>query len=138
MNFVKDDSNWPLVVYTINGDVNSSVKDKFDQFLVSWTDMYVKSSETKQKFRLFLDVTHLGTVQPAFIMAIIQFLKKVKELTEMWMEKTVIFLEGGVIKTILDTVFVIYKPVRPFKVFTDKRQALVWALNNESGDETRY
>ena len=138
MEFIKDDTKWPLVVYTINGDINSKNKDIFDLFLTSWSEMYLKSCETKQKFRLFLDVTNLGTVAPGFVFAIAKFLKKCKTLTEMWMEKTVIFLDGGVIKSILDFVFAVYKPIRPFKVINDRREALVWVLNSESGDETKY
>jgi hypothetical protein len=138
MEFVKDNSNWPLVVYTIKGDINSKNKKTFDEFLTSWSEMYLKSCETNQKFSLFLDVTHLGTVSPGFVITIANFLKKCKQLTELWMEKTAIFIDGGIIKSILDFVFMVYKPVRPFKIFNEKKEAITWVLNGESGDEKNY
>jgi hypothetical protein len=137
MNYTKDDSQWPLVILTMEGPINDSVK--FNELLSDWSQFYVKSSKEKIKFRLIVNVREMGKMDLKYILGIGQFLKKCKALTEKWMEKTAILVEkNSVVQTILDTVFFVYTPVRPFKVFNDIQKAGVWATNFDAGDELSY
>lgn len=131
MKFEKNESNWPLVIYKIEGDVNK--KEDFDKFLNSWSEMYVKASETKQKFYLLLDTSEMGKVDSSYIFGFVQFLKQCKPLNVLWMVKTAIFVEKGSSKFILDFITSIYKPARPLKVFNKTHEeAFNWLLNEKS------
>ena len=133
MQYTKDLQNWPLVIFNIKGQID----EKFNDFLKDWSELYVKSSNEKSRFRLIINIKEIGKVDMKYIIGIGQFLKKCKILTETWMERTAILVkENSFIKTALNTVFMIYKPVRPFKIFTNPEDAIKWTLSDESGDKT--
>ena len=137
MIYTKDDSQWPLVILTLEGDIHDSIQ--FNNLLSDWSKLYIRSSEENIRFRMIVNISNMGKVDLKYIIGIGQFLKKCKVLTEKWMEKTAILVKkNSIIKTILDTVFMVYSPVRPFKVFNEIEKAGIWATNFEPGDELKY
>jgi len=129
----KNEEHWPLVILTLKGNIKN---DKtFENLLESWTKMYVRSSETKQRFRLLIDARQTLNIDTSCGMVMGKFLKQVKSLTEQWMEKTAILVESKLINFILKIVLMFYQPVRPFKIFGDDKEAGIWVLNDESGQE---
>lgn len=139
MEFIEDTSNWPVVTFKIKGNFSKCSRKSLDEFLLKWSELYVKASEEKTKFRVLIDVSEVEGTNITYTLEFGKFLKNCKELTEMWMIKTALVMDGGLIKGILDFIFSsVYKPVRPFKVFDKLEDAAVWILNNDLGDEVNY
>lgn len=133
--FEMDDSEWPVVKFNFNGDIQPSDNNNFEKFLEAWSNLYLKSSDTGKKFKLFLDVKDIELSDARYAMGFSTFLKETKPLITHWMDRTCIFNKNGtVIKHFLQLIFSLYKPTRPFKYFDDEDLAMDWLKN--STDET--
>jgi hypothetical protein len=131
-------NSWPLAVMKITGKVNKDVE--FQKFTNEWSMLYVDSSERNERFRLILDAREMGKVDMKYLYGMAKFLMHCKTLTETWMEKTAIWVGSKRIKKMIHWVFKIYKPVRPFKVFStdDSSETILnWVSGNIPGDENR-
>lgn len=144
MKYGYDKTNWPIVILTAEGFPDND--SQMTRFLDEWNTLYSKSIETRSRFKMFIDIRELKTVELKYLMMIAQFLVKAKKQTEKWMDRTGILVgSGGIIKPLLEFVFGIYKPIRPFKIFDDATKAMGWVINNsvddsieESIDEEAY
>lgn len=116
-----------LVILTVNTPQSS---EDVEQFLKEWEKIYDKCKNDKCKYTLLFDTREVAPFDPSYLVQIGRWLKKVKILTEVWMDCTAIVVSTPMIKTFIDIVFEVYKPVRPFKVFskTELKPALQWAL----------
>ena len=120
---------WPLVICTIIGKVNE--EESFQNYLTSWSRLYLTASEGRGKFSLLFDIRELSGVDMKYLLGQAMFLKKTKKLTEKWLNKSAILVSKNSVRRILDFVFTIYRPVRPFKFFTDISKALEWISSDE-------
>lgn len=132
MIFGYETKDWPLVILTAEGKPNN--EDEMKNMLQGWSNIYIQSQKTNQKFRFLIDVRQISSIDIKYLIMIGKFLKNVKSLTEQWMEKTGILVSSNTIKLLIKFVFTIYKPVRPFKVFNEADMSIQWVLNNEEGD----
>jgi hypothetical protein len=134
MIFGYNNSKWPLVILTAEGSPRS--EDEMNNMLEGWSNLYIKSMETNEKFRFIIDVRDIYSIDIKYLMIIAKYLVKVKNLTEKWMEKTGIIVSSNSIKLLIKFVFTIYKPVRPFKVFSEGEieKSLNWVLGENAGD----
>lgn len=130
MKYGYDKTNWPIVILTAEGYPEN--ESQMSGFLHEWGVLYSNSSEKNAKFKLFIDIRSLDSVDVKYLIMIAQFLVKSKKQTETWMDRTGILVSSGIIKQLLDFVFSIYKPIRPFKIFNDATEAMKWVINNES------
>ena len=124
---------WPVVICTIAGRVNN--EEAFQSYLTNWSKLYLKASDKKTKFSLVFDIRKLDGVDMKYLLGQAMFLKKTKSLTELWLNRSSILVNKPSIRRILDFVFTIYRPIRPFKVFTDPCKAFQWVQSSEEGDE---
>ena len=126
-----DKIRWPIVVLTISGKpVNDS---DFMNFLESWKLIYIESMTKGERFKLIFDVRLAEMITFEHLKQLGKWLQKMKELTERWMDRTAIIVSNDSIQVLIQFVFTLYKAVRPFKIFTDKKNlsdAILW-LNNK-------
>lgn len=133
MEFFCNDSHFPLVIFKVIGEVKSS--EDIHKITRRWTEIYTLSMIKKQSFRLIFDASQVKISEIKLLKPMAEFLIKVKNLTEMFMDRTAIIVSDDKIKTFIRFVFNFYKPVKPFKVFTDQEKAANWVASNEPGDD---
>ena len=131
-----DQTHWPIVVLTISG----SPEDDADMraFLTAWQELYIVSMQKNERYKLIFDSRKAGVVKFNHLRAMGEWLSKIKNLTETWMDRTAIIVSNPTIKLLIQFVFTIYKAVRPFKVFHESclEKAFLWVNSDEEGDET--
>lgn len=132
MKFGYDKTNWPIVTLTAEGSPEND--EQISRFFDGWTNLYSTSIETKTRFKFFIDIRELTSVDMKYLIMISKYLVKMKKVTESWMDRTGILVSSNIIKQLLDFVFTIYKPVRPFKIFNDPVEGLTWVINSDTID----
>jgi len=112
-------------------------KKDVETFLLEWQSIYTKCMEDNCKYALLFDTRKVESFDLSYLGLMADWLKRVKGLTEKWMERTAIVVSNPFIKTFIGLVFKIYKPVRPFKVFGggETQRAMEWALSTQEGDD---
>ena len=127
--------NWPMVVLKLDGRVNNNVD--FQHYTEEWSKLYLEASERKERFKLIFDVRNVKKVDVSYLYGQAKYLLKVKQLTELWMDRTAVLVSSGRIKKMIHFVFKFYKPVRPFKVFLEHEEEDMynWINSNDAGEE---
>jgi len=126
---------WPIVTLRLDGRVNNT-KD-FQHYTEEWSNLYLLASQRGEKFRLIFDSRNVKKVDISYLYGQAKYLKEVKQLTEMWMDRTAILVSSWTIKKMIHFVFKFYKPVRPFKVFMESEEVEMykWIESNDTGEE---
>lgn len=135
MKVIYNSDSWPIVSIKVEG-IPKTDEDMIEITKV-WTQIYMESMVKGEKFKLIFDILESGLDRIELLKHIATFLVNVKSLTEQWMDRTVILVKGTNIRTMLNFVFMLYKPVRPFKVYTDPKDALVWLISENPGDKPK-
>lgn len=132
MDLVYISDNWPAVVIKVIG--SPETEEHAHKVISQWTSIYMESMTRNEKYKLVFDIREATVNNFEILRHLAVFLIKVKNLTEKWMDRTAILVSDDNIKRILKFVFVLYKPVRPFKIFTDDVKALTWLASGDPGD----
>lgn len=132
-SFVYSDNSWPLVVLTVSGAPNS--KQNMENFLSEWSKVYTTSMIKEQRYRLVFDARKASIIELQYLSMLADYLIKIKDLTETWMEKTGILVSNPTVKALIQFVFKFYEPVRPFKVFNESDKCFEWVMSDQKGDE---
>lgn len=127
-----DTSRWPLVILTTEGDPQSS--DDIELLLANWESLYICAEDTSQKYKLLFDVRNTENVKFEYLKYVSSFLTNHKMLTEKCMDRTAILVSNQAIRLLIKFVFMIYHPVRPFKVFDNPENAIRWLMSTDIGD----
>lgn len=127
------DTTWPVVCIKIVG----VPKDKEDihKIINIWSQIYVRSMTCNEKFKLVFDAREASLNNVELLRVLAEFLIKVKLMTEQWMDRTSILVSEEKIRNLIKFVFLLYKPVRPFKVFTNAEKSLEWVQSDEPGED---
>ena len=129
----KDLNGTAFVMLTLTTPKSSK---EVEEFLNEWQTIYTRCMESECKYALLFDTRKVGSFDLSYLGQMTKWLGKMKGLTEQWMDRTAIIVSNPLIKTFIGMVFAVYKPVRPFKVFTKKetQRAMEWALSTDPGD----
>lgn len=127
-----DTSRWPLVILTTEGDPQTS--DDVELLLINWESLYICAEDTSQRYKLLFDVRNTENVKFEYLKYVSSFLVSHKALTEKWMDRTAILVSNQAIRLLIKFVFMIYHPVRPFKVFDNPEEAIGWLMGADAGD----
>lgn len=132
--FYVDQNHWPVVVITIKGSPENDYDMK--HFLESWQNLYVECMKKEEKYKLIFDARESGSIQIKYLQVLGEWLSRMKEMTENWMDRTAIIVSSPVIQVLVQVVFRIYNPVRPFKVFKNDNleESMKWVSSEEIGD----
>jgi hypothetical protein len=125
---------WPIVSLRLDGVIDND-KD-FQKYTEEWSKYYLLSSEKNEKFRMIYDARNIKHVKPSYLYIQVKFLKEVKKLTELWMDKTAILISSWKMKQLLRFVLKFYKPSRPFKVFMEGEEVEMyeWIKSDDLGE----
>ncbi len=132
MTFFKvDQEEWPITVITIQGGPKSD--HDMQAFLTEWQNLYSTAMIKNQRYKLLFDARNAGTIDPKYLMALGNWLSRVKNLAESWMDRTAIIISNNIIRTLIKFVFNFYKAVRPFKVFSgdEIKDSVTWLKESE-------
>ena len=114
----------------------TSIED-VELFLKEWEKVYTKCMEDNCKYTLVFDTRKVSKFDIKYLKLMGKWLKKMKTMTENWMDRTAIIVSNPIIKGFISFVFLIYKPVRPFKVFASDElvKSIEWSLSKNPGDD---
>lgn len=135
MDLIYISEDWPAVVIKIIGSPETD--EDVHRVITQWTSIYTESMVRNEKYKLVFDIRDAQVNNFEVLRQLALFLIKVKGLTEKWMDRTAILVSDDNIKRILRFVFVLYKPVRPFKIFSEDVRALTWLASGEPGDSEK-
>lgn len=127
------DEGWPVVVLKVIGEPQS--EEDVQDIIRVWNTIITESMLKNERYRLVFDVRQSSLTKMELLKTLADFLIRVKSLNEKWMERTAILVGEERIKVFIKFVFMFYKPVRPFKVFTNDRNSLEWLASNDPGDD---
>ena len=133
MNVFYIDESWPIVCIKLTG--SPKTEEDIQKIIKIWTNIYIVSMSYDQKFKLIFDARDVHLNNMELLKPLAKFLINVKQLTEKWMDRTSIIVSSDKIRNLIKFVFMLYKPVRPFKVFTDDNKSLKWLNSNEPGED---
>ena len=104
-----DTSNFPVVEVTMGiGELNESSWQKFKQ---DWLDLYDRG----EKFEINFDTSNVGFVNPKYAFRTSNFITELKDTEEVYgkqlMNRSTIYCNSIYVKTLLNLIFKIKKPV---------------------------
>jgi hypothetical protein len=136
MFYFFETKNFPIIVLTIEGGPQS--EDELNDFLNAWKNIYVLAMQNEQRYKLLFDVRKANMISFQYLKIMGNWLIKIKELTERWMDRTAIMVKDPGIKLMIQFVFTLYKAQRPFKVFEEREleKSFHWLNSSEAGDPT--
>lgn len=127
------DNTWPIVCIKIIGVPQN--EEDIHKIINIWSQIYVRSMTCNEKFKLIFDAREASLKNIELLRTLAQFLIKVKLMTEKWMDRTSILVSEEKIRNLIKFVFLLYKPVRPFKVFTNPEKSIEWLQSSEPGED---
>lgn len=132
--FYFDIDNFPLIILTIEASPCSM--DEMELFLKKWEELYDKSRETNERYKLIFDVRKatVSLKDTQYLQRLGGWLTEHKIETETHMDRTAILVSNDTIRLLLNVVFVLYRPVRPYKIFNDINLVKKWVVSDEQGD----
>lgn len=126
MEFNFEYAKWPLIVLTIEGDMDDNGYKKLKR---KWYNMYRQSEKKGQRFSLLIDVTKIGNIPFGIMTGIPSFLGSCKELSKKHMNKSALLLaKDSNAKGIFDLVLTLYQPARPLKTFKCPNECSEWLI----------
>ena len=98
---------WPTVSINLEGPIGG--EDDFNLFLFQWENLY----ERKESFKLIFDVRKFGMPSPYYALKMTVFIEKLRRKYPQYLEKSIIILNSGYIKYLINFMFLIQPPVAP-------------------------
>ena len=90
--------------------------DLFKQFVVEFLEIFKYSKSKKQKLTIIIDIKFLRIPPLNFIYKFTQWIKKIKNLSKLYLEKLYFIVNNDISKNLLTIIFAIVKPVTPYQI----------------------
>lgn len=100
-------SRFPIVKVVFNKNIKNNLD--FELFLIQWMALYDK----KIHFKFVFDTRKMGIIGIQYCIRMAQFIKKLKKYPIQYLEKSVIIVKNSFIRSLLDLIFSLEKPVAP-------------------------
>lgn len=130
-----DKSDLPYVKVSFRGV--PSGESEFREYLTQMSALYGDG----RKFFLLLDAQELGRVAMKYVLLQAKFMKENEHNTAQWTERSAVVVSGEKTRSLIDVLFSLSPPVRPVKLFEDRKDALAWLKSDvqegaEAGPES--
>lgn len=121
-----DESQLPIVKITLNNRIEDD--DDFNNFLNGWLKYY----QQKKEVIFLFDATNVGYIPIKYCFKMSRFIRKLKQLDKQYLQRSFIFTNSWIVKSLLRIIFSTQSPVAP--VYIIRTQELALLMNQDIND----
>ena len=114
-----DLSSFPKIKVSITGTINT--ESDFEEFKQGWLNCYIECDN--KPFTFIFDTTNVGLVSFLYVYKICYFIKEIKALNNKLLEKSIIIVNNKYIRSLLNMIFLIEKPIATVYIIDDPEYA---------------
>ena len=112
-----------IVKVFLNKEINDD--DDFNNFLDKWRELY----NLQKDFIFIFDTSNVGYIPIKYSIKMSLFIRNLKRERYQYLQKSIIYVNNNIVKSMLDFIFMIQPPVAPVYII-DNKDNIDKILNN--------
>tara|TARA_Y100000389_G_C17341474_1_gene453558 strand:- start:558 stop:998 length:441 start_codon:yes stop_codon:yes gene_type:complete len=118
-----DYTYFPVVTVKFNGGIQN--ESEFYYFTEEWKKLYING----QNFIFIFDTTNMAMMNIKYCIMMAKFIKELKYQPYHYLQKSIIIIKNNFVKTLLDIIFFIQKPVANVYLTKDPYESIFPIMN---------
>ena len=112
-----------IVKVVLNKEINDD--NDFNIFLDKWRELY----NLRKDFIFIFDTSNVGYIPIKYSIKMSLFIRNLKQERDQYLQKSIIYVNNNIVKSMLDFIFMIQPPVAPVYII-DNKDNIDKILNN--------
>ncbi len=112
-----NNKDWPFILIQFdNNTINDNI---FDEYITNLFKLYDMAKSKNERITLIFDLSKVSNVPMKYVLKQGTINKKLNPLSKLYINETYFLTSSKFMKHILNLLFTIEKPTRPYKVFSN-------------------